>query len=169
MSAIERSREIAKHRAPGETIHYDPDLHPGIVKRCALAGYKPADIAALLGVSPATFRRWMEANPALAEMLEQGSMLRDAEVLESVYDQAVGYLDDKGRRRGANVTAAKFIIMNRFGWTDKTMPKASSEADKDISIEDLERRAAELLNAVKAKRADEATPVVVDGKFTEFD
>ena len=169
-NALERASDIAKARAPGENVHYDPDVHPGLVKRLTLCGHEPGVIAGLLGVGLPTFERWCENHADLAEMVAIGAMLRDAEVMESIYDQAIGYVDDRGRRRGANVTAAKFIIMNRFGWTDKLVqsPKHPHDPDREVSPEGLIRAAEELIRTLRVQQSDAAE--VVEGKaFTEFD
>lgn len=53
----------------------------------------------------------------------------DAEVLGALHDQAVGWLDDNGRRRGTNIVETIFWLKNRRGWRNEP-PSAGDEPAK---------------------------------------
>ena len=157
---VQRAQK-ARAEGEGRVIHYDPDMHPGIVRRLAMMGATRERIAAVLGISPNTLRNWADRHEELRLELLSGSDLADAEVVAAMYDAAVGYIDEKtGRRRGCNVTAQIFWLKNRRGWHDgRTAPK---EPEK-MSPEEMAEVAARL-----AKKLDEGTKTI-DDEFTEFE
>lgn len=57
----------------------------------ALSGHTLPDIAATFNAAPELFKEWMQAYPELAEALEKGSRMADAEVAHALHRAATGY------------------------------------------------------------------------------
>ena len=173
--------EVRKSRASGEgaRISYDPNVHPGIIQRLALAGLTQDSIAASLGVHRSTLRSWMDRHEEVDHAIRFGSDLADAEVVRSLYDQAVGWIDkETGRRKGVNVTAAIFWLKNRCGWRSEPLVQDNTNhKDKPASREEVSRRARELCRLLEARgeNVPNVTPTEMDGdkmsvdEFPEFD
>ena len=161
------AQRAQKSRAAGEpnVIRYDPDLHPGIVRRLAILGLTREKIASILGISPNTLVNWAKRHEELCLELEAGCDLADAEVVASLYDQAVGYIDEEGRRRGCNVAAGIFWMKARCGWSDRGDGNRRGEEDKpkEVTLEELAAQARDLLkkagyNTGPGKTTDDAYP-----------
>lgn len=61
----------------------------------ALSGHGLADIAATFNVTPELFKEWMDTYPELAEAIQKGSVMADAEVAHALHRCAVGYDQDE--------------------------------------------------------------------------
>ena len=172
--------EIRKVRADGERIRYDSEIHPGIIQRLAILGYTQERIATALGISPRTIRRWIKEHEEVEYAYRLGGALADAEVAQSLFDQAVGWMDEKtGRRKGANVTAAIFWLKNRCGWRSEPVVPAADEDKRDDgkcpTPEEIAQKAKELLRLVEQRgvsvpTANDSKPGEIDeDEFSEFD
>ena len=147
-------REIGRVRLAGEkrVRLFDEKRDPGMVFRGLLAGYKADQIAAMLGIELSTLNRWMEEFPELREARAR-ALAADAEVVQSLHDQAVGYVDAKtGRRKGASVVAAIFWLKARQGWQDDQR-LASKRPVAEMSAGDVGALAQEILDQIEARTA----------------
>lgn len=54
-------------------------------------GYRPADIAARIGISPGTFIKWMERYEEIDKAVREGSELNDYRVENALLKNALGY------------------------------------------------------------------------------
>ena len=120
--------EIALARAvgEGEEVMFDPGVHPGIVFRAFLLGLRPDQVAPILGISEVELEQWLKTYPEM-RMARYKALLADAEVVEALFDSAVGYKDKKtGRRKGASVRAQKLWIEARLGWKKNVRLRSGS-------------------------------------------
>ena len=160
-------RIIAKARADGEPtlMHYDELVHPGIIKRLTMAGLDAEHIAAALGVANSTLYRWRTKHQAVADAFYWGrDVMATAHVIESLYDQAVGYLDKDGRRRGVNVAATIFWLKNQAGWRNE--PPETKEDDANATQEELVKMAQKIID--REAQVDDGGGPIIDADFTEF-
>lgn len=134
----------ARVRAPGEPEHiqYDPDIHPGLIKRLFRAGVGEAMVAACLGVALETLRRWFAKYPALDECrVEMDPRMREAHLVDAAHRMALGEYDDKAHHyKGGDERMLKFILERRYGWVvPKGKPPAKELPDDERLQEALER------------------------------
>ena len=104
-SKPQSGRDVTRERAHGEPqrIQYNPDWHPGIIKRLALSGHSRAEMAAILGVGDATLAGWFAKYPALDEARVESQML-EANVAWRLYQVAMGeYNRETGEWEGGTL------------------------------------------------------------------
>ena len=122
-------RMVGKRRAEGErrSVRYDPKHHPGIVYRLFRLGLSLAEVAAAVGVTPEVMERWLETRPELKEARAL-ALRRDAEILVSIEDHAIGKKDPvTGRYSGGNPMLLKFLAQTRLGMVK---PKERKREDR---------------------------------------
>lgn len=125
-----RPRKPEKAAKPGEPVETDrrvdvflPDKLQ-LVRMIAMRGASDDEIADTFGVSRQTFAKWRRAYPTMEKALEEGRMQVDADVVESLYRQAVGYTYEEDaptktgvvrleRYRIPDVGAIKYWLDNR--------------------------------------------------------
>lgn len=169
----QQNREVARHRAPGEArvIAFNPDVHPGLIKRLLLVGHSLERVATAIGVRVETLKNWIAEREDLQELVIGGMDLADAEVLESLYDQAVGWVDvdehGNRRRRGASTQAAIFWVKARLKLSDEP---AKGE-DPPLTPGQLEQIASEFLRraGVDVSRLPKQAETIEATKYEEFD
>jgi transcriptional regulator with XRE-family HTH domain len=90
---------------------YRVDVHPVLAAYFAAEGLTDAEIAGKLHISRSTLNTWRKAHPELADALRQSKEIANAQVVMSLYQQAL---------RG-NVTAQIFWLLNRQpkAWRNK--------------------------------------------------
>lgn len=118
-SKPQSGRDVTRERAHGEPqrIQYNPDWHPGIIKRLALSGHSRAEMAAILGVGDATLAGWFAKYPALDEARVESQML-EANVAWRLYQVAMGeYNRETGEWEGGDPATLRFLAERRFGLT----------------------------------------------------
>ena len=142
-----QTTDIASARIEGESQVqlFNPKSHPGFVYRCFLAGLQTDQIAAILGITVDKLSHWLATYPELIRA-QRMAMEADAEVVQSLYDAATGYMDPKtGRRKGFSVYAQIFWLKNRLGWRDKDLRSPKNDSPDDMSPDALKRAAKEML------------------------
>lgn len=110
----------------GRPSKYIPEYAAQAKKLCLLKrGLKNAEIAAFFGVSTTTLDSWQKNHPEFKDALKEGRDFADAEVANSLYEQALG----------GNVTAAIFWLKNRQAqsWRDV---KQSENVTYEATAED---------------------------------
>ena len=134
MKPKQNGRDVTRERAHGEPerIQYDPDRHPGIIKRLLLAGYGDTKTAAVLGITPETLRRWFAKYPALDECRVEARM-READLVDTAHRMALGEYDDKaGHYKGGDAGMLKFILERRYGWVTPAMAAKGKPPAKEL-------------------------------------
>ena len=173
--------EFRKQRIKeGHRVTYNPEVHPGIIERLAILGRTQKEIAAIIGVAQQTLSDWIQRHDECATAWNFGNDLADAEVMKAHYDLAVGWVDDQGRRKGANVTAQIFWLKNRCGWrNEQPLAKDDDRKDEDnLTPEAMAQAAKALIRILEAAGGEgppmiDATPAPASGgpedEFKEFD
>ncbi len=130
---------------------FNPVLHPGIVYRAFLAGYKADQVAEILGIEQKTLDRWIGTYPELRKARAR-ALDADAEVAQSLFDMAVGVVDPvTGKRKGASVAAAIFWLKARRGWREDERGAKGETAPLDLRPEQVRALAEEVMEAMKEK------------------
>ena len=118
-----------KHSKSG----YQADVHPVLVSYFAQEGLTDAQIAAKLRISRSTLNTWRKGRPELMQALKFGKEQADAQVVMSLFHQAL-----KG-----NVTAQIFWLLNRIPlkWRNKREVDAhiDAPAKPGMSLEEVVR------------------------------
>jgi len=118
-----------KHSKSG----YQADVHPVLVSYFAQEGLTDAQIAAKLRISRSTLNTWRKGHPELMQALKFGKEQADAQVVMSLFQQAL-----KG-----NVTAQIFWLLNRIPlkWRNKREVDAhiDAPAKPGMSLEEVVR------------------------------
>ena len=154
--------DIASARLEGESKVqlFNPKSHPGFVYRCFLAGLQTDQIAAILGITVDKMSHWLSTYPELIRA-QRMAMEADAEVVQSLYEAATGYIDKNGRRKGFSVHAQIFWLKNRLGWRDKDLRPPKADSPDDMSPDALKRAAKEMLrlrDSIKDRELIDITP-----------
>lgn len=74
---------------PGRDSLYDPSMNDA-ARKLALLGLTDKEIAAFFGVTEKTLNNWKNEHPAFFQSLNDGKVMADAEVAESLYRRAKG-------------------------------------------------------------------------------
>lgn len=74
---------------PGRDSLYDPSMNEA-ARKLALLGLTNDEMAAFFGVDVRTFQRWMAGEPAFCQAVNDGKVIADANVAESLYKRATG-------------------------------------------------------------------------------
>ena len=139
--------ETTKH--PGGRPTKYKDDYAAIVETMAKMGATIADIAEAFQVAESTIYLWANEHPEFSEGLLSGRSTKIEYVKKSLYHRAIGYshrdIDIRAVAAGNNmgseivqtpivkhyppdVTAAKFILINQDGWSDRqTIDQTSSD------------------------------------------
>lgn len=128
---------VTRIRAHGEPerIKYDPDRHPGIIKRLLAFGTQRPDVAAILGVTDSTLAGWFAKYPELDEARMQVGM-RGPDLLDVAYRAALGPYDpETGTYAGGDPGMMRFLLERKHGLTlpTKEERKASDAAPDDAA------------------------------------
>ena len=151
---------VTRARAHGEPerIQYDPEPHPGIIKRLMLYGHARADVAAILGVSDSTIAGWFAKHPALDDCRIEAQM-RGPDLVAAAYRLALGPYDEaSGEYAGGDPGMMRFLLERKHGFTlpakeerkaSGAAPDAALKRATDRLIERLggEDRLREMMNA----------------------
>lgn len=95
--------------AVAKRVLYDPQVHKPIIWRGLLCRVSDAEIAEWCGVSEGKLLEWLDTYPELGQLRAKAKG-RLSEVVEAMFDKAIGYLDEQGHRQGASVDAQKFLL-----------------------------------------------------------
>lgn len=87
-------------------------------------GRTEVEIAAALEVTTRTFLNWTEQFPSFAQAREHGKILSEA-YWTNYFRNAAG-----GKAGAKDTQSARWIMMNKFGWSDKKQVDASVQAPK---------------------------------------
>ena len=138
----------------------------GLVRRIALQGLSDDVIAQIGGVSKETLDYWKALHPELEDAIEQGRTAADADVIESLYNLAVGYDRNVEEVHGkdadivryekhfpADIGAIKFWLSNRKrGWGEKSQVEATGKNGKPLMPKESKADiVAAILRAVRPK------------------
>lgn len=74
---------------PGRDTLYDPAMND-MARKLALLGLVDEEMAKFFGVHVSTYYRWQEQNPAFREAVNEGKVVADANVADSLYKRATG-------------------------------------------------------------------------------
>lgn len=74
---------------PGRDSLYDPSMND-MVRKLALLGLTDKEMSEFFGVTPQTFYNWQKQFPAFFEAVQDGKVIADANVAESLYKRATG-------------------------------------------------------------------------------
>lgn len=92
---VPRQPRIPKPKLPiGRPSAYNPDYAQTAYKLCLL-GATDKEMAELFGVSEVTFNAWKHEFPDFLKSLQDGKVIADAKVAESLYKRATGYIGKK--------------------------------------------------------------------------
>ena len=146
-------------------MRYDPVVHPPLIERLLKLGLDPDEVAKAVGIPLWKLNQWIEQFPEVARVRAKIDQ-KDCEVVDSLYDQAIGYIDDKGRRKGASVVAAIYLTKVRLRWNDKPeldKPPPGGDNLGKLSLADLTSGLAQVLEEIKRRQA------VASGNVAAFD
>lgn len=74
---------------PGRDSEYDPSMND-VARKLALLGMTNEEIAGFFGVHVSTFYRWQADNSGFREAVNDGKVIADANVADSLYRRATG-------------------------------------------------------------------------------
>lgn len=74
---------------PGRDSLYDPSMND-MARKLALLGLTDEEMAKFFGVSKKTFYNWQDQFPAFFHSVQEGKIIADANVAESLYKRATG-------------------------------------------------------------------------------
>lgn len=143
---------------------YDPAETPELARKYAMLGLNEAEIAAALRVSESAITAWKRRYPEFAKQLEDGKLIADAEVANSLYMRAKGglrmpavkiFLPKDAKKPvyapyeevlAPDVNAARLWLTNRQPrfWRDRREVEVSGGIEHQISVLSAEDRAARL-------------------------
>lgn len=150
---------VGKLRVEGErrSVRFDPKLHPGIVYRLFRQGRPLAAVAAALGVTPEVMECWLDRRPEM-KAARALALTRDAEVLQSIEDHALGVKDpDTGRYSGGNPTLLKFLAQTRLGMVVHKREDRAGERFDGMTADQIHREATMLKRKLaKVEKLQEA-------------
>lgn len=132
---------------------YKPEYDEQARKLCLL-GAKDSQLADFFGVCEATINNWKNDHPTFLESLNRGKMLADAEIAQSLYHRAKGYVTsetkiatrdgqitdtlDVDKHYPPDATSAIFWLKNRQPayWRDKTESVVTLSDDFDSLMDE---------------------------------
>ena len=121
---------------------YRADTHPVLVSYFAQEALTDVQIAARLHIGCSTLNAWRKRHPELAQALKDSKEIADAQVVMSLYQQAL-----KG-----NVTAQIFWCLNRMPdqWCNKREVDAqiTAPAGKGMSVNEVTQRYADTVRGI---------------------
>ena len=74
---------------PGRPSAYDPSMND-VARKLALLGITDEELATFFGVTPQTIYNWYNEWPAFFEAVQEGKVIADANVADSLYKRATG-------------------------------------------------------------------------------
>lgn len=125
------------------SIPYDKTLHPRWAWSLAIVGKTEPQIAAAMGISLTTLKKWKNQEPDFASAIKTSKEVSDGEVVASLYKRACGFIahEDKVTKDGdvvrcdveiaPDVAACIFWLKNREPkvWRDKQDVNLSGHVD----------------------------------------
>lgn len=128
---------------PGRDSKYRPQFNEQARKLCLL-GFTDAELAEFFGVCEATINNWKARFPAFLESINEGKVVADAQVADSLYRRATGerVVVERLIRRGddhevvklmqfvpGEVAAQRLWLLNRRkrDWRDKVETEHSGK------------------------------------------
>lgn len=85
-----KSAKKSGRHAGGAPAKYNPEVHPAWAASLGRTGATCAEIAAEMGVHPATLYRWQSEHPEFREALKAAKTVADALVEDSLLARALG-------------------------------------------------------------------------------
>lgn len=121
---------VRKKRLPGEVVAYNPKVHPGIAYRMYVSGRRASDVAAAIGITVDVLDTWLELHPEMGQV-RQRAMERDAEILKSTEDHALGRMDpETGIYSEGNPMLLKFLCQTRLGMVPASRKDTVKEQER---------------------------------------
>jgi hypothetical protein len=74
---------------PGRPSSYDESMND-VARKLALLGLTDEELATFFGVDKTTIYNWYEAHPAFFHSVQEGKVIADANVADSLYKRATG-------------------------------------------------------------------------------
>lgn len=137
-------------RAP---VKFNAALHPGIVNRMSLMGRSPDEISAALGVSMATYTRWLEEYPEMAEARDAAEDA-DGVAVQSLHELVRGWRNpETGIRQPPNVAATIFWLKARQHWSDQPPPPRPVLKVEELAQDKMAKHIDDLVGAVDRTKA----------------
>lgn len=151
MSMTTRGTRNLPVPGPGRRSQYDPSMNEA-ARKLALLGLTDEEIAAFFGVKRQTLDNWKRKYPAFFASLNDGKVIADANVADSLYRRAIGEVTFVEKRvKGSNDEyeiirlsqsvpadpgAAKLWLTNRQGrlWRDKQTHELTGEGGGAITF-----------------------------------
>lgn len=85
---VEKGAEVETRGRPSEYR----DTYPALARKaCLLWGATDEELAEFFGKSLQTIHTWRKEHPAFAEACQQGKAMADANVVDRLYQRAIGY------------------------------------------------------------------------------
>ena len=108
----------------GRPTKYDPEIHPGIVRKLAAAGMTDEDMAGVLEIGVRTFYDWKESHPEFSQAVREGKAEPIKDVEDALYRLCKGYTYREGgeeKVKHPDVRAIQFYLKNVAPekWRDK--------------------------------------------------
>lgn len=141
----QRAERLAREKDTIKKLGRPPIYGPKfdeLVRKMAQMGWTNERIAEHMGISSDTLYLWCREHPSFLKNLKFGKVNRNAEVVDRLYDRAMGekikaikIFNNKGKiikvpyieQLPVDVEAAKFILTNRTDtWAEKTEQKVES-------------------------------------------
>ena len=138
----------------GRPTSYKKEYNKEVIKLCRL-GATDLEIADFFGICEATLYNWKHEHPEFLEAIKEGKIQSDANVSNSLYKRACGYMKE-GRHYPPDPTAMIFWLKNRrkVEWRDKHDINHSGGIDvkgqfDNLSDDEIKKLAEKLKNAAK--------------------
>lgn len=125
---VGRPKKKTEPKKAGRPSVYDPKKYPNQARKLSLLGWTDKKIADFFEVDISTLYKWKLDFPEFSEAIKGGKEMADGEVVESLYNKAIGYDQEdvkifqyEGcpivvpyvRRYQPDTTAAIFWLTNR--------------------------------------------------------
>ena len=141
---------VTKTRMEGERVRvlFNPEAHPGIVRRGYMLGLSDDRVAAMCGVSVAQLRFWLEKYPEMRQT-KAASDYMAAKVVDGLFNAAAGHTGPDGKYYPPQFKACEYILDRLLG-LERLQKKHGLEKVAGSKVEDLSNLEQDL-EAMKAK------------------
>lgn len=102
-------------------------------RKLALRGWTDVQLADFFDVNVSTIYQWKKAQPEFSNALKVNKEEADEMVRKSLYQRAMGWEDDDGKRIPPDTTAGIFWLKNRQ--PDQWRDKREVEAEGNLTLE----------------------------------
>jgi transcriptional regulator with XRE-family HTH domain len=152
----------AKPKKGGRSDSYRPE-YAEIVRKLALLGWTDQQIAKHLGVSRTTLWSWQKTHEDLYEALSRAKDLADAEVLNALYQSAIGFetVEERLVKKGDTQVVVKLKTkhppntMAGMYWLNNRQRQRFSRNPDPIQDDTIPEAVKVSVNVVDASKPDE--------------